>query len=160
MNQTVHKNDAEPAAKTRLRLWLKLLKLSREIEGELRENLRVEFESTLPRFDVMAALHRFPKGLRMNELSAVLKVSNGNVTGIVDRLVNDSIVARVPEPGDRRALRVKLTPSGKKEFLQQAMQHEGWVDTLLSKVSVDDAEMMIQIADKAFSGTSKERPDQ
>lgn len=160
MTQTVHKNDAEPAAKTRLRLWLKLLKLSREIEGELRENLRVEFESTLPRFDVMAALHRFPKGLRMNELSAVLKVSNGNVTGIVDRLVNDSIVARVPEPGDRRALRVKLTPSGKKEFLQQAMQHEGWVDTLLSKVSVDDAEMMIQIADKAFSGTSKERPDQ
>lgn len=152
--------EAEPEAKTRLRLWLKLLKLSREIEGELRENLRIEFESTLPRFDVMAALHRFSKGLRMNELSAVLKVSNGNVTGIVDRLVNDSLVVRVAEPDDRRALRVKLTPTGKKEFLRQAKQHEGWVDTLLNNVSIDDAEMMMQIADKAFSSTSEEYPDQ
>lgn len=152
--------EAEPEAKTRLRLWLKLLKLSREIEGELRENLRIEFESTLPRFDVMAALHRFSKGLRMNELSAVLKVSNGNVTGIVDRLVNDSLVVRVAEPGDRRALRVKLTPTGKKEFLRQAKQHEGWVDTLLNNVSIDDAEMMMQIADKAFSSTSEGHPDQ
>ncbi len=160
MNRPARKTKVEPAAKTRLRLWLKLLKMSRQIEGELRENLRVEFESTLPRFDVMAALHRFPKGLRMNELSAVLKVSNGNVTGIVDRLVNDSIVTRVAVPGDRRALRVKLTASGKKEFLQQALQHEEWVDALLSDVSIDDAEMMIQIADKVITAAPDENPDE
>ncbi|MFK7860841.1 MAG: MarR family winged helix-turn-helix transcriptional regulator [Granulosicoccus sp.] len=160
MSQAVPNVVAEPAAKTRLRLWLKLLKLSREIEGELRDNFRVEFESTLPRFDVMAALHRFPEGLRMNELSAVLKVSNGNVTGIVDRLVNDSLIVRVAEPCDRRAMRVKLTPAGKKEFLKQAIQHEGWVDTLLGNVSVDDAENMMEIADKAFSRNPEEHPDQ
>ena len=120
MTRTVRLSERESAEKTRLRLWLKLLKVSRQIEGELRDNFRGEFSTTLPRFDVMAALYRFPKGLRMNELSAVLKVSNGNVTGIVDRLVNDSFIVRVAVPGDRRALLVQLTPAGKKEFLQQA----------------------------------------
>ncbi len=160
MTQSAKNPTIEPATKTRLRLWLKLLKMSRQIEGELRENLRVEFESTLPRFDVMAALYRFPKGLRMNELSAVLKVSNGNVTGIVDRLVNDTSVTRVAVPGDRRALRVKLTATGKKEFLLQAKQHEEWVDALLSAVSIDDAEMMIEIADKVISTAPDEKEDQ
>lgn len=157
MTQSAKKAAKEPATKTRLRLWLKLLKLSREIEGELRENFRTEFESTLPRFDVLAALYRFPKGLRMNELSAVLKVSNGNVTGIVDRLVNDSLVARVAVPGDRRSLCVKLTATGKKVFLEQAIQHEGWVDNLLSSVSCDDAELMIKLTDKVLSNNLDEQ---
>ena len=150
----------EFATKNRLRLWLKLLKLTRQIESELRDNLRVEFETTLPRFDVMAALYRFPKGLLMSELSGALKVSNGNVTGIVDRLVKDALVIRSAVPGDRRALRVKLTPAGKKEFLKQAVQHERWVDTLLSDIAADDAELMIALIDKAhaktYAKTSKE----
>ena len=156
MSQTAEKTVVEPDAKTRLRLWLKLLKASRQIEGELRDNFRVEFQTTLPRFDVMAALYRYPKGLLMNELSEALKVSNGNVTGIVDRLVNDALVNRSPVPGDRRALRVKLNAAGKKEFLKQAARHEGWVDSLLSDVSASDAQMMIHLIDKAFSKEHEE----
>lgn len=159
MTQTAEVPMDEAAEKIRLRLWLKLLKMSRQIEGSLRENLRSEFSTTLPRFDVMAALYRFPKGLRMNELSAELKVSNGNVTGIVDRLVNDSIVVRIAVPDDRRALIVKLTPTGKKEFLQQAAAHEGWVDNLLSDLSIEDAEMMLSIADKTRLKPADEHTD-
>ncbi len=158
--QPARQSKIEPVAKTRLRLWLKLLKLSRQLEGELRDNLRVEFQTTLPRFDVMAALYRFPKGLLMSELSAALKVSNGNVTGIVDRLLNDSFVTRAAVPGDRRALRVKLTAAGKKEFLKQADQHEGWVDDLLGNLSGNDAKLMIELVEKAFSNSAREPSDQ
>ena len=154
MSKAAKLPSKEEAAKTRLRLWLKLLKMSRQIEGELRENIRTEFESTLPRFDVMAAMYRFPKGLRMNELSAVLKVSNGNVTGIIDRLVNDALVVRVAVPGDRRALLVKLTPKGKNVFLKQATAHKEWVNDLLGNVSVDEAEMMMSLANKVISTPS------
>ena len=73
-------------AKQRLRVWLRLLKLSRGMENTLRERMRAEFGTTLTRFHVMAALDRHLQGLKMSELSSVLKVSNGNVTGIVDRL--------------------------------------------------------------------------
>lgn len=133
---------AETPAKARLRLWLRLLKVSRKIEAELRENFRSEFASTLPRFDVMAALSRHADGLKMSELSGVLKVSNGNVTGIVDRLVEEGLIIRVPVEGDRRATLVRLTKKGAEQFAIQAEAHEGWINHLLKDFAPDESEDM------------------
>ncbi|MGR3344532.1 MAG: MarR family winged helix-turn-helix transcriptional regulator [Paracoccaceae bacterium] len=140
MTELSHSVSRGPQTRIRLRLWLRLLKVSRRIEAELRENLRSEFGSTLPRFDVMAALSRYHGGLKMSELSGVLRVSNGNVTGIVDRLVAGGIIIRVPVPGDRRASVVRLTQKGREEFSRQAMAHEGWIDRLLCGFSGPEAE--------------------
>lgn len=126
-------------SKARLRLWLGILKLSRIIERELRERLRVEFHTTLPRFDVMAALYRAEEGLNMSELSGVLRVSNGNVTGIVDRLVADALVMRIRVEGDRRAMVVRLTKKGRTYFSKLAAVHEGWVNELLGSVDSHEA---------------------
>ena len=93
----------EKDTKTRLRLWLRLLKLSSGIEAELRRRLKADHGTTLPRFDVLAALFRYPEGLKMSELSSHLKVSNGNVTGILDRLTEEGLALRAAMPGDRRA---------------------------------------------------------
>lgn len=129
----------DTGAKARLRLWLRLLAVTRKVEAELRERLRVEHASTLPRFDVMAALARHPDGLRMSDLSGVLRVSNGNVTGIVDRLAEEGLVERVPVPGDRRAMTARLTGRGAQVFAEQATQHEGWIDALFAELSADEA---------------------
>jgi len=128
-----------PASKARLRLWLRLLKVNRTIEAELRVRLRVEFDTTLPRFDVMSALFRSPEGLKMSALSRQLMVSNGNVTGIVERLTTDGLVLREAVPGDRRAARVTLTRKGTAEFSRQAKAHEGWVSALLGGLDADDS---------------------
>lgn len=125
----------ESESKERLRLWLRFLKASRAVEATLRENLRDDFATTLPRFDVMAALSRYDEGLKMSELSGVLRVSNGNVTGIVDRLAEDGILVRVPVPGDRRASLVRLTKRGHEVFAKQAAAHEAWIDEILSDFS-------------------------
>ena len=100
------------------------MRAARAIEAEVRERLRVEFEVTLPQFDVMAALERKPDGMTMTELSRFLMVSNGNVTGIIDRLVSDKLVARQAPADDRRAIIVRLTPRGLKEFTAMAKAHE------------------------------------
>lgn len=126
-------------SKARLRLWLRMLKSARGVEAELRERLRTEFASTLPRFDVMAALERYENGLKMSALSGVLRVSNGNVTGIVDRLAEDGLVVRVQVPGDRRATLVRLTRKGQQEFARQAAAHELWIDELLSDFGAEEA---------------------
>ncbi len=131
--------DPETPSKERLRLWLRFLKASRTIEATLRENLRTEFATTLPRFDVMAALSRFEDGLKMSQLSDVLRVSNGNVTGIVDRLSEDGFLIRVPVPGDRRASVVRLTRRGTEEFARQAAAHEAWISDMLGDFSPDEA---------------------
>ncbi|MCE8034244.1 MarR family transcriptional regulator [Billgrantia tianxiuensis] len=129
----------ETLSKERLRLWLRMLRVTRQVEAALREKLRLEFDSTLPRFDVMAALFREREGLKMNELSKRLRVSNGNVTGIVDRLAEDGLVERIAIEGDRRATRVRLTPAGCDAFTVMAQAHEGWVNELLDGVDAEDA---------------------
>lgn len=143
--------DAGPDSKARLRLWLKLLKATRTMESGLRENLRTEFASTLPRFDVMSALARNAGGLKMSELSGLLKVSNGNVTGIIERLVEDGHVLREPVPGDRRANRVRLTRKGDEEFARQAARHEAWVDDLLGALDADEARAITATLDRILT---------
>ncbi len=120
--------------KQRLRLWLRMLRVTHSIEAELRERLRIEFETTLPRFDVMAALFRYPTGLTMTALSRQLLVSNGNVTGIIERLVGDGLVVRVAVDGDRRATMVRLTPQGTARFEAMAAAHARWIEELLGAV--------------------------
>jgi DNA-binding MarR family transcriptional regulator len=127
------------ASKRRLRFWLQLLKATKHVENDIRDRLRREFDTTLPRFDVMAMLHKSGIGLKMSELSAELMVSNGNVTGIIDRLVSDGLVVRVSIKGDRRATLVRLTPRGAVEFADMARVHEGWVSELLAEL--DDIEI-------------------
>ena len=75
----------------------------------MRNGLREQFATTLPRFDLMAQLERAPDGLKMNELSRRMMVTGGNVTGITDQLVTEGLVERVDVAGDRRAWRVRLT---------------------------------------------------
>lgn len=128
-----------PVSKERLRLWLRVLKTNRIVEAELRERLRKEFGTTLPRFDVMSALYRNQTGLKMSELSRMLVVSNGNVTAIVDRLTDDGLLLREAVPGDRRAARVRLTKKGLGEFERQAEAHEEWVSELFSGLDREDA---------------------
>lgn len=143
-------------SKARLKLWLKVLRVSRVVLAELRDRFKKEFASTLPRFDVMAALDRSQDGLKMNELSSLLRVSNGNVTGIVERLVEDGTVVRLGVPGDRRAFIVKLTSVGKKEFAVQAKAHEEWVSELFGLVSDKDAKILADELDLMIDSVTKE----
>jgi|TARA_R110002049_G_scaffold10127_3_gene50359 DNA-binding MarR family transcriptional regulator len=148
------------SAKDRLRLWLRLLKVVRGVEANLRDKLRGEFGTTLPRFDLMAALSRHPQGLKMSQLSGVLRVSNGNVTGIADRLGEEGFVERVPVPGDRRAMTLRLTEAGRTEFARQAEAHEGWIDEMLAGVSAEDARAMaLRLQAYAVATDKKERSD-
>ena len=144
------------SAKDRLRLWLRLLKVVRGIEGELRDRLRRQFGTTLPRFDVMAALSRHPEGLRMSQLSGVLRVSGGNVTGLADRLAEEGLVERVPVPGDRRAMTLRLTPAGQAQFAEQARAHEDWINQMLADLSAEDARAMAARL-TAFARSKEER---
>ncbi|MDH5538906.1 MAG: MarR family transcriptional regulator [Rhizobacter sp.] len=121
-----------------LRLWLRLLSCSTDIETEIRKRLRARFGMTLARFDYLAQLHRHPQGLRMNVLSRFLMVTGGNVTGLTDELEKDGFVTREAEPDDRRSYRIALTPKGRKAFEKVASVHEGWVVELLGGFAEPD----------------------
>jgi DNA-binding MarR family transcriptional regulator len=121
-----------------LRLWLRLLTCTQLVEKQVRTLLRERFDTTLPRFDLMAQLERAPDGLKMNELSRRMMVTGGNVTGITDQLVAEGLVERIEVAGDRRAYRVRLTAKGRKQFHEMARQHEGWIVEAFAGLSDKD----------------------
>jgi DNA-binding MarR family transcriptional regulator len=121
-----------------LRLWLRLLTCTLMIERRIKSRLRERFDTTLPRFDLMAQLERAPGGLTMSELSRRLMVTGGNVTGLVDPLVAAGLVERLAVPGDRRAAAVRLTSRGRRAFLAMAGEHERWVIAMMAGVSERD----------------------
>ncbi|MGR6429806.1 MarR family winged helix-turn-helix transcriptional regulator [Rhizobium sp. PAMB 3174] len=134
-------------SKDRLRLWLKLIKSTGRVEDEIRRRLRAQFATTLPRFDVMSALSRAPDGLKMKDISRLLRVSNGNITGIVDKLVEEGLVLRTTPPQDRRTQIIQLTDKGRQEFETLARTHEAWIDEILGGLNADDVDGMIRRLD-------------
>ncbi len=122
--------DEPKGRKSELRLWLRLLSCANLITAEIRQRLRGEFAFTLPRFDLMAQLHREPDGLRLSELSKRMMVSNGNITGLVERLIEEGYVSRLGDPNDGRASVVRLTKSGAETFQKLAAAHEAWLAAL------------------------------
>lgn len=131
-----------------LRLWLRLLACTIRIEHQVRDRLRREFETTLPRFDLMAQLERRPDGLRMSELSRRLMVSGGNVTGITDQLEREHLVVRIYDPADRRVVAVKLTGTGLSRFRAMAARHERWIIELLAGLDQTDKLGMFDLLQK------------
>lgn len=126
-----------------LKLWLRMLSTTVMIENEIRNRLRNEFDTTLPRFDLMAQLERHPDGLRMGELSKRMMVTGGNITGITDQLEQENLVVRVTDSKDRRAYSVKLTAAGRKAFKTMASVHEAWVAELLAGLDGEQKSQMI-----------------
>lgn len=131
-----------------LRLWLRLLSCTTRVEHQVRDRLRREFETTLPRFDLMAQLERHPDGLRMSELSRRLMVSGGNVTGITDQLEREHLVVRIFDPADRRVVAVKLTATGLARFRDMAACHERWIAELLAGLDQTDKLGMFELLQK------------
>lgn len=110
-----------------LKLWLRLLSCTTRIEGVIRNRLRTEFATTLPRFDLLAQLEREPDAMTMGELSQRLMVTGANVTGVTDQLEAEGLVRRAAHPSDRRAFTVHLTARGRRQFRRMAAIHEKWV---------------------------------
>jgi len=127
-----------------LKVWLRLLACSTQIETEIRKRLRSRFGMTLPRFDYLAQLYRHPDGLQMNVLSRYLMVTGGNVTGLTDELEKAGLVVRESNPSDRRAFRVNLTPPGRRAFELIAAEHELWLVELLAGVSTTGQEALFE----------------
>ena len=132
-------------SKRRLKMWIRLLGVPRSSESTLREYLRLTNGTTLPRFDVMAALYRRRDGVTMSELSRMLLVSNGNATAVVDRLEADGMVRRTPSDTDRRTVYVALTLEGIAAFEAMATGHEAEVDKRFSGVTEADLDARTEI---------------
>ncbi len=127
-----HEGRAATSDHAVLKLWLRLLASSTQIENEVRHRLRERFDISLARFDYLSQLYRTKSGMKMRELSRLLMVTGGNVTGLTDELERDGLVVRESSPSDRRAWIVRLTAKGRTSFEAMAEEHERWIRELFA----------------------------
>jgi len=138
-----------------LRLWLRMLTCTTMIEGEVRRRLREHFDTTLPRFDMLAQLDKAPGDMTLGELSQRMMVTNGNVTGLVDRLVAEGLIARRASPRDRRVQIVTLTAAGRRSFRTMARANGDWISEVFADLDADDIEALMRLLSKTKASAGK-----
>src|SRR3954462_10874752 len=138
-----------------LRLWLRLLTCTSLIESEVRARLRQGFDVTLPRFDLMAQLDEVPEGMTLSEVSKRMMVSNGNVTGLVERLVESGHLDRRTSDTDRRVQGIRLTKIGRAEFRRMAAEHETWIAGIFSDLTSKDVRELMRLLAKTKASARK-----
>jgi len=141
-----------------LRLWLRMLTCTTLIEGTIRTRLRDTFGVTLPRFDLMAQLDRAPEGMTLSDVSRRMMVSNGNVTGLVERLVESGHLERRTAAHDRRAQVIRLTDLGRAEFRAMAAAHEAWIAEMFEGLSRAEVDLLMRLLAKTKSSARAALP--
>ena len=136
-------------SKESLRTWLRLLSCEHAIEQKIRSRFREQFEVTLPQFDVLSELEHASHQLTMSQLSKELMVSNGNITGVVDRLEKNKLVVRIRPEHDRRVQYIELTADGKDAFRRMARKHEQWLEEWLVDISIEEMDQLQALLLKA-----------
>ena len=142
--------------KQNLRIWLKMLSSTGKVEKHVRSRLREDFETTLPRFDVLAELYRRPNGVTMGELSSMLMVSNGNLTGLANRLQQDGLILKAPMPTDKRTHLLYITREGKSRFEEMAKEHEAWVGEFFKNFKDEELAQLLTLLSKIEYAADKD----
>src|SRR6202022_83690 len=138
-----------------LRLWARRVTCPPLIEGEVRSRLRERFDVTLPRFDLMAQLDKVPEGMTLSDVSKRMMVSNGNVTGLVERLVDSGHVDRRTSDSDRRVQVIRLTKTGRAEFRKMAAEHETWIADIFGDLNPKDVRELMRLLAKTKASAQK-----
>jgi len=99
---------------------------------------------TLPQFFVLEFLSREGES-RMTELANFMNVTTPAMTGIVDRLVRDSYVARIFDPDDRRIIKVKLTAGGNSIVKKICERKQQMIVKVFGKISGVEREQYLGI---------------
>jgi DNA-binding MarR family transcriptional regulator len=131
-----------PRAILSLRVHLRIASCRNLLMRESRRSIE-RWGLTLPQFDALAELARSGRtGFTFGELSRLLLVTSGNLTGIVDRLESEGLVRRQQGTRDRRVVRIVLTRKGRRRVEQIIPIHARDIDRALAAMPGDQLDAL------------------
>ncbi|NEU11512.1 MarR family transcriptional regulator [Methylobacterium sp. BTF04] len=129
-------HDPDPRDPDPLRVWFRFVRLNRRVTAAMGMALR-ELGLSIPQFDALSTLTEC-EGLTQQDLAARLYVTKGNVSGLIDRLVEAGLVERRAIPGDRRSHALHLTPAGADLATRGIAAQKSYVARTLGRLARDD----------------------
>jgi MarR family transcriptional regulator, organic hydroperoxide resistance regulator len=122
------------------RIYFRFVRLQQRVFGEMGQTLKPTGLS-IPQFDVLSTLTE-QEGLSQSDLATRLYVTKGNVSGLIDRLVDAGLVERRSAPGDRRSNAVFLTPEGRTVADEGIRLQKAFVADTLGKLQDADLKVL------------------
>jgi DNA-binding MarR family transcriptional regulator len=119
-----------------LRIWFRIIRLNRRATNAVAAELKT-LGLSIPQFDLLSTLTE-REGLSQQELAERLYVTKGNVSGLLDRMVEAGLVERRSIPGDRRSNALHLTPKGRDLANQGIEAQRSYVMRTLGTLSAQD----------------------
>ncbi len=114
---------ARPSS-TALSAWEALLRLHRTATAELDAELQEAVGLSLDEYDILHQLRPGGgEGMRMTDLTAATLLARSSCSRLVDGLAAAGLVERQPDPDDRRAVRVRLRPAGRRVVRRAGAVH-------------------------------------
>lgn len=106
---------------------------------------------TLPQLAILDLLNRSGE-LSMSDMARFMNVTTAAMTGIIDRLVRDSYVMRIPTPDDRRIIKIKLTAKGGSAAKNILEQRRRLITKIFGVLSRDEREEYLKILTRIQDG--------
>jgi len=150
--------DALPAGARHRRAWMSLVRCFSSIESILMRFFAKNYNSSLPRYDVLTALAMHPDGWTMGELSELLMVSKGNVTGVIRRLEEDELVIKKTSSVDRRVQSVRISAQGRRLWDKMHADYDAIISSLMKGQSVSDLDALVRVLDQARDAVESNAP--
>jgi DNA-binding MarR family transcriptional regulator len=109
-----------------------LIRLEIALWDRVDARLQESHELPLAFFESLLFISRTPRGsMRVGDLAGALRVTVGGTSKLVDRIERAGLIAREPDPDDRRASRVVLTTAGKRKLTAALKTYESEVGSIL-----------------------------
>ena len=140
MTSTASQNTEERPAATDapdpLSVFLRVVRLQQRVSASVAAHLR-RIDLSIPQFDVISTLTE-REGITQQELAERLYVTKGNVSGLIDRMVQAGLVERRAMAGDRRSHALYLTPHGRALAAQGIGLQRSYVEATLGRLAPAD----------------------
>jgi DNA-binding MarR family transcriptional regulator len=133
-------NITQDRSKVETRIWLQILSLESRIFGRLNRALSKAHGLSVAKFEFLAQVERYPEGITLGKVSENLKVTSGNVSGLVRRLLADGLITKKMSQEDRRSFIVRFTPKGKKLFDKANALHADTLEKCFSDIPLEGLE--------------------
>lgn len=127
-------------------LCLQVGRVARKMSKVTRKKL-VSYGLTTTQFFLLTALYE-EDGVLISVLAQKVALDKATLTGLLDRLERDDLIGRKPDPSDRRAIRIFLTPKAEALRVELAELYHQNNGMFLSLLTSEEREIFERVVDK------------